>query len=99
MAGRSATAFGDLGAEVIKSSPVAIRTVEDGSEGHLSRGIPGDHPESSGMINDRNRNKMGSPGALLAGERDLQRLVKISDAVVENFQAGVMSKLGMSLRS
>jgi len=88
-----------MGAEVIKIEScrhpdplrIAAREVYPGGE-------PGERPwNRSGMINERNRNKYGITLDLTAsrGKEIFLRLIKISDVVVENFQAGVMKRLGM----
>jgi crotonobetainyl-CoA:carnitine CoA-transferase CaiB-like acyl-CoA transferase len=62
-------------------------------------GEPGQKPwNRSGMINDRNRNKLGITVDLAApeGKGIFIALVKISDIVVENFQADVMNKFGLA---
>jgi crotonobetainyl-CoA:carnitine CoA-transferase CaiB-like acyl-CoA transferase len=84
----------DGGAQVIKiesaSHPDNLRIL---ARGVYPDGEPGEDPwNRSGMINERNRNKLGI--ALEMGEpegRDLfRRLVAVSDIVIENFSTRVM---------
>ncbi|MBI4498713.1 MAG: CoA transferase [Chloroflexi bacterium] len=91
--------LGDLGAEVIKVEsarrPDPLRV--------LPRGLfpdrdPGARPwNRSGMINERNRNKLGITLDLTApeGAALFKDLVKVSDVVLENFSARVMDGFGL----
>ena len=90
----------DTGAEVIKiescSNPDPLR-IE--ARGIYPGGEPGESPwNRSGMINERNRNKYGITLDLTTsqGKEIFLELVRISEVVVENFQAEVMNKLGLS---
>ena len=89
----------DLGAEVIKvescrtPDPLRMEARDIYPEGN-----PGTEPwNRSGMINDRNRGKYGITCDLKMdrGKEIFKKLVKISDVVVENFQAGVMKKFNL----
>ena len=90
----------DTGAEVIKiescSNPDPLRME---AREIYPGGEPGERPwNRSGMINERHRSKYGITLDLTAsqGKELFLGLVKISDVVVENFQAQVMDKLGLS---
>ncbi len=85
----------DAGAEVIKvescSHPDNLRIL---ARGVYPGGEPGEHPwNRSGMINERNRNKLGITLELGKDQgRDLlRRLVKLSDVVIENFSTRVLA--------
>lgn len=87
----------DMGAEVIKLEgplrPDPLRLVP---RGLFPNGTPGEHPwNRSGMINERNRNKLGISLDLAQpqGAELFKELVAISDVVVENFSARVMPNL------
>jgi crotonobetainyl-CoA:carnitine CoA-transferase CaiB-like acyl-CoA transferase len=89
----------DMGAEVIKVEgprrPDPLRLVP---RGLFPNGEPGTHPwNRSGMINERNRNKLGIALDLVhaRGKALFKDLVAISDVVLENFSARVMPKLGL----
>jgi crotonobetainyl-CoA:carnitine CoA-transferase CaiB-like acyl-CoA transferase len=89
----------DLGAEVIKVEgprrPDPLRLVP---RGLFPNGEPGERPwNRSGMINERNRNKLGISLDLIhpRGKALFKELVAISDVVLENFSARVMPKLGL----
>ena len=91
--------LGDMGAEVIKveagSRPDPLRLQ---ARDIYPRGEPGERPwNRSGMINERNRSKMGLSLDLKYPEgRDIfLELVKVSDLVLENFRIGVMSSYGL----
>ncbi len=86
----------DAGAEVIKiescSHPDNLRIL---ARGGYPDGEPGERPwNRSGMINERNRNKLGVALEMGTDEgRDLfRRLVAISDVVIENFSTRVMRR-------
>jgi crotonobetainyl-CoA:carnitine CoA-transferase CaiB-like acyl-CoA transferase len=92
-------AWADAGAEVIKveslhrPDPLRIQ----------ARGIYPDHEASddpwnrSGMVNERNRNKLGIAIDLQheRGNELFLELVKISDAVSQNYSLGVLPRLGL----
>ncbi len=87
--------LGDAGAEVIKiespSHPDNLRIL---ARGVYPDGEPGERPwNRSGMINERNRNKLGL--ALELGTEEgrtiLRELVAISDVVIENFSTKVLA--------
>jgi crotonobetainyl-CoA:carnitine CoA-transferase CaiB-like acyl-CoA transferase len=89
----------DMGAEVIKVEgprrPDPLRVVP---RGLFPDGEPGAQPcNRSGMINERNRNKLGIALDLVhpRGKALFKELVAISDVVLENFSARVMPKLGL----
>jgi crotonobetainyl-CoA:carnitine CoA-transferase CaiB-like acyl-CoA transferase len=91
--------LGDLGAEVIKVEsgrrPDPLRVQ---GRGLFPGGDPGEHPwNRSGMINDRNRNKLGLTLDLTteAGRQCFRELAMISDVVIENFSSRVMAKFGL----
>ncbi|MGE0540581.1 MAG: CaiB/BaiF CoA transferase family protein [Dehalococcoidia bacterium] len=91
--------LGDMGAEVIKVEsrrrPDPLRVQ---GRGLFPGGEPGEHPwNRSGMINDRNRSKLGLTLDLTteAGRQQFCDLVKISDVVIENFSSRVMSGFGL----
>jgi crotonobetainyl-CoA:carnitine CoA-transferase CaiB-like acyl-CoA transferase len=97
VAGPQATRIlADLGAEVIR--------VEN--ESHIdSQRIGaqlGDHPSynASGVFNNMNRNKLGITANLHhpRGREVVERLIAISDVVIENFSAGVFERLGFGWR-
>ena len=88
--------LGDGGAEVIKiesgSHPDNLRIL---ARGVYPDGEPGERPwNRSGMINERNRNKLGIGLEMGRAEgRELfRRLVAVSDVVIENFSNRVMRK-------
>jgi crotonobetainyl-CoA:carnitine CoA-transferase CaiB-like acyl-CoA transferase len=85
----------DAGAEVIKvescSHPDPLRIL---ARGVYPGGEPGEHPwNRSGMINERNRNKLGITLELgkPEGREILRQLVKISDVVIENYSTRVLA--------
>ncbi len=89
----------DMGAEVIKVEgphrPDPLRLVP---RGLFPNGEPGEHPwNRSGMINERNRNKLAISLNLSQpqGLELFKKLVVISDVVIENFSARVMPNLGI----
>lgn len=89
----------DMGAEVIKVEgprrPDPVRIVP---RGLFPNGERGAHPwNRSGMVNERNRNKLGIALDLVhpRGKALFKDLVAISDVVIENFSARVMSRLGI----
>lgn len=89
----------DMGAEVIKVEgprrPDPLRIVP---RGLFPDGEPGEQPwNRSGMINERNRNKLGISLDLAHphGKELFKALTAISDVVVENFSARVMPRLGL----
>lgn len=89
----------DLGAEVIKvessSHPDALRVF---ARGNYPDQIPGVRPwNRSGMINDRNRNKLGITLDLRQrrGRELFLGLVRVSDVVIENFSTRVMASWGL----
>ena len=88
--------LGDAGAEVIKiesaSHPDNLRIL---ARGVYPDGEPGERPwNRSGMINERNRNKLGI-GLEMGrpeGREIFRRLVAVSDIVIENFSTRVMKQ-------
>ncbi|MBM3139041.1 MAG: CoA transferase [Chloroflexi bacterium] len=95
-------AWADAGAEVIKVEscrrPDPLRIQARGIyPDHDPRGEHGDHWNRSGMINERNRNKLGLTLDLQEPRgRDLfLRLARVSDAVSQNFSTGVLERLGL----
>ncbi len=89
----------DMGAEVIKvegpGRPDPVRLVP---RGLFPDGERGEQPwNRSGMLNERNRNKLGISLDLLhpQGKALFKDLVAISDVVLENFSARVMGKLDL----
>lgn len=87
----------NLGIEVIKvescNRPDPIRIM---ARGVYPNGDPGEHSwNRSGMVNVRNLGKYGITLDIATdqGREIFLRLVKISRAVVENFQVGVLEKL------
>lgn len=89
----------DLGAEVIKvescrhPDPLRIQ-----GRGVYPRGEPGERSwNRSGMINERNRNKLGITLDLTTpkGKETFKKLVKISDVVLENFASRTMLGFGL----
>jgi len=87
----------DMGAEVIKvescrrPDPLRIQ-----ARSVYPNGEPGERPwNRSGMINERNRNKLGITLDLTLprGREIFKRLLKISDVVLENFSRRVVSSL------
>ena len=104
MAGPLAGRFlGEMGAEVIKveagSRPDPLRfQARDIYPG----GEPGERPwNRSGMINERNRSKLGLSLDLKfpEGREIFLDLVRISDVVLENFRAGVMDSYDLGYDS
>src|SRR4051794_36801803 len=94
MAGPQATRLmADFGAEVIKVESMARPDLARiGFGPHV--GEPG--VENSGYFNNFNRNKLSASINLSKpeGREIFARLVAISDAVLENFSAGVMKRWG-----
>ena len=93
----------DLGAEVIKVEsarrPDPLRVQ---GRGLFPDGDPGERPwNRSGMINERNRGKLGLAIDLTAadGLARFRELVAVSDVVVENFSSRVMAKFGLDYLS
>lgn len=91
--------LGDAGAEVIKVEagrrPDPLRVQ---GRGLYPGGDPGARPwNRSGMINDRNRSKLGLALDLTtdAGNALFRQLVAVSDVVVENFSSRVMAGWGL----
>jgi crotonobetainyl-CoA:carnitine CoA-transferase CaiB-like acyl-CoA transferase len=87
----------DQGAEVIKIEPL---------EGELTRSVGPFHPEDQlrafgGYFSSVNRNKKSLTVDIKqdAGRDIIRRLCDISDAVVENFRAGVMDRNELSYES
>ncbi|MGD9894636.1 MAG: CaiB/BaiF CoA transferase family protein [Dehalococcoidia bacterium] len=91
--------LGDMGAEVIKvESPRRPDPLRLQARGLFPDGDPGTEPwNRSGMINERNRNKLGlSLDLSVSDGRNLfLRLVALSDVVLENFSTGVLDRLGI----
>jgi crotonobetainyl-CoA:carnitine CoA-transferase CaiB-like acyl-CoA transferase len=91
--------LGDMGAEVIKvESPRRPDPLRLQARGLFPESDPGVAPwNRSGMVNERNRNKLGLSLDLSAEDgRDLfLRLVAVSDVVLENFSVGVLDRLGV----
>lgn len=80
--------LGDLGAEIIKIEPPG---------GEVSRIFP--RPSHQGesfyyMAFNRNKKSLTLDLATTAGRETLYDLVKVSDAVWDNFRPGVMERLG-----
>jgi crotonobetainyl-CoA:carnitine CoA-transferase CaiB-like acyl-CoA transferase len=96
VAGPQATRIlADLGAEVIRIE----------NEGHLdsmrlSQSSNPNRPtvNGSGFFSNFNRNKLGITANLHhpAGREAVERLISVSDVVVENFSAGVFDRLGFA---
>lgn len=96
--------LGDLGAEVVKvesfpraSMTRAVRTPPPGRARGYAGPLDAPRPwERSSTHNMANRNKLGVTLNLATAEgRDLlQRLVAVSDAVVDGYSGGTMDKLG-----
>jgi crotonobetainyl-CoA:carnitine CoA-transferase CaiB-like acyl-CoA transferase len=89
----------DLGAEVIKVEsarrPDPLRVQ---GRGLFPGGDPGERPwNRSGMINERNRGKLGLAIDLTTadGLARFRELVKVSDVIVENFSSRVMARFGL----
>jgi crotonobetainyl-CoA:carnitine CoA-transferase CaiB-like acyl-CoA transferase len=95
-------AWGDAGAEVIKvescrrPDPLRIQARRIYPD-HDPGGADGDHWNRSGMVNERNRNKLSLALDLGAERgRDLFiELVKHADVVSQNYSLGVMERLGV----
>lgn len=90
VAGPQATSIlADLGAEVIK-----VENADHIDSVRLMPGQPG--PNRRGMHNNFNRNKLSITANLgHAGGRDLvERLIAVSDLVVENFSPGAFGRMG-----
>lgn len=94
----------DMGAEVIKVESLRRYDLTRGPVGGDARGRvypegdPGEHPiNRSSYYNEMNRNKLGIALDLQAeeGREIFLRLVAASDAVIENFSASVLGKLGL----
>ena len=91
--------LGDAGAEVIKiescSHPDNLRIL---ARGVYPDGEPGERSwNRSGMINERNRNKLGLALEMQSdeGKAIFRELVAISDVVVENFSNRVLKSWGL----
>jgi crotonobetainyl-CoA:carnitine CoA-transferase CaiB-like acyl-CoA transferase len=93
----------DLGAEVIKvesarrPDPPRVQ-----GRGLFPGGDPGERPwNRSGMINERNRGKLGLAIDLTTPEglARFRELVEVSDVIVENFSSRVMAKFGLDYPS
>jgi crotonobetainyl-CoA:carnitine CoA-transferase CaiB-like acyl-CoA transferase len=93
----------DMGAEVIKvESPRRPDPLRLQPRGLFPDGDPGPEPwNRSGMVNERNRNKLGlSLDLTTADGRELfLRLVVLSDVVLENFSTGVLDRLGIGYKA
>jgi len=91
--------LGDMGAEVIKiEAPLHPDPLRMNAREIFPDSDPGERPwNRSGMINERNRSKLGISLDLAAeeGKNLFLDLVKVSDVVLENFRVGVMDKLGV----
>lgn len=90
----------DMGAEVIKVEgprrPDPLRLVP---RGLFPNGERGEQPwNRSGMINERNRNKLGITLDLVhaRGKALFKQLLTLSDVVLENFSARVMQRLELT---
>ena len=102
LAGPHATKLlGDMGAEVIKiEAPHHPDALRMNPRDIYPDGDPGERPwNRSGMINERNRSKLGITLDLAAdeGRNIFLDLVSVSDVVLENFRVGVMDRLGVGL--
>ena len=98
----------DLGAEIIKMESLSVY---DSHRGPVSpaRGIaaypggePGDEPwNRNGWFNCLHMSKYGITLELTSdeGRRVFERLVSISDVLIENFRQGSLERLGYRLRS
>ncbi len=92
-------AWADAGAEVIKVEslhrPDPLRIQARGIYPDHDAG--NDHWNRSGMVNERNRNKLGIAIDLQheRGKELFLELVKVSDAVSQNYSAGVLPRLGL----
>lgn len=88
----------DMGAEVIKiEAPRRPDPLRVHGREIWPNNDPGKHPwNRAGIINERNRNKLGLTLDLTTpqGKGLFRRLVKISDVVSENFSVRVMKNLG-----
>ena len=89
----------DMGAQVIKiESAHHPDPLRENARGIFPNADPGERPwNRSGMINDRNRGKLGITLDLAhpEGRRTFLQLVAISDVVLENFRVGAMDNLGL----
>jgi crotonobetainyl-CoA:carnitine CoA-transferase CaiB-like acyl-CoA transferase len=89
----------DMGAEVIKvESPRRPDPLRLQPRGLFPGGDPGPDPwNRSGMVNERNRNKLGLSLDLTTadGRAVFLRLASVSDVVIENFSVGVLDRLGL----
>ncbi len=100
LAGPHATKLlGDMGAEVIKiEAPHHPDALRMNPRDIYPDNDPGEKPwNRSGMINERNRSKLGITLDLAVeeGKNIFLELVKVSDVVLENFRVGVMDRLGV----
>ena len=77
----------DMGAEVIK--------IEQPGKGDDTRHFAPFHNGESAYYMNLNRGKQGITLDLKARKRDIPRLVRKADVVVENFRPGTMDKLGL----
>ena len=89
----------DLGAEIIKIEPIYRLDPDRGMSwpavGHT---LPGDRPYNrSGSFNEHNRNKYAITLDLKKprGNDLFKQLITHADVVIDNFSAGVMSRLGL----
>ena len=104
LAGPHATKLmGDMGAQVIKIEaphhPDALRV---NPRDIYPDGEPGERPwNRSGMINERNRSKLGITLDLATpeGRAIFLELASLSDVVLENFRVGVMDRLGVGYQA
>lgn len=91
--------LGDMGAEVIKlESPRRPDPLRLQARGLFPDSDPGSEPwNRSGMVNERNRNKLGLSLDLSIedGRALFLQLVAVSDIVLENFSVGVLDRLGV----
>ncbi len=90
--------MGDMGAEIVKiEAPHHPDPLRLNPRDIYPDNDPGERPwNRSGMINERNRSKLGITLDLAAeeGRQLFFELVKVSDVVIENFRVGVMDRLG-----
>ena len=100
LAGPHATKLmGDVGAQVVKiEAPHHPDALRMNPRDIYPDGEPGERPwNRSGMINERNRSKLGITLDLATpeGRAIFLDLVNVSDVVLENFRVGVMDRLGV----
>ncbi len=101
----SGNILASLGAEVIKVEPPSRPDTSRGSISPLPGGAmmypngePGERPwNRSGSFSERHRNKLSLTLDLTAnkGKEMFKKLVVLSDVVLVNYRAGVMSNLGL----